>query len=1082
MTRIFTTATFWSYRSTVAVLGAALLVYVFTAATAVQAQEDAAEAEALLSLPDPDSPGVEAWTSEVPAPLATDVIGSPIVGTNVRAAGGPGTGTQAELSMASSGSSIVIVFNGGPAGSGFVTSVDGGSTFSANASPPVPAGANPCCDPGVVSDLLGNFYFLQLFRDDGAGNCTNSLHVSTDGGQNFSNIVGSPFSYASGTTDFPDQPHIGIDRVNTVAGQPQLYVFTRHFTSGINCPQTGGGGQIQGEVTCSTDGGATWAAATVLNPFTDKAHWAVGWDGSVYLVGEGRTSAAAGTCQANGVCSNGQYGNCIDPNTALPNDARCNLRNILLRRSTADCNTGLSFGSPATVVTNLTFSGVGIDREFAQPYVVVDQNDPSIAYVAWSADRLTGVPDRDVLVARCSFTGTTGTCDAPVRVSDNPVGDGTAQYFPMTCMSPDNVLNVSWNDQRAGANSTAIYHTEIATDGGILGAGSSFLTSEVNFTPVNFGGTPDYGDYNENNDACDIDHFYAAWVSHVSPPGIVPASNDPDIFFAVIHNIPDIRVDALAALDVCAGASALEDFDVFNVGDATLTVTNVSRVSGSSDITVEPAPALPLTISPDAHVTFSVRCTPTSSGTKTATIRVASDDPDEPTIDVVATCEGLEPNIVSLIADAGSFGDVCREDFKDLDLTLSNSGGCDLTVSDITSSSTEFQVATVMSYPVVIGAGDSLAVPIRLAPTSLGPKSATLTIMSDDPDTPVKQVAVAGDVPPGDVRVTGSTDFGDVCAEELAEKTVSVCNVGPCNLNVASVTIDCADFTLINNPFPAAVSPDSCQDVVIRFTPTSAGPKSCTLTITSDDPDMSVVQRTVTGATPIPSIDVPPDQAFPPTVIQDVGACRSLRPFPVSNTGQCDLHITNLAITTNADEYSLMGLPSFPIVLEPGHVAGEGDLRTVFEPDVLDRDRLGALQVTYLSDPITGTTATVGRDLCGEGVSTGVRVLATIGGVPIPTGDVFKLQLQRVTGNRKRRGLISIDVLKNPPLQTVTPAAPCLPFQFHGEFGTVDTPVQLLPGFYNVTVTARVNGKRKKKTAGFDLLTCDFNRNVVIDF
>jgi hypothetical protein len=110
----------------------------------------------------------------------------------------------------------------------------------------------------VVGDLSGRFYLTQIFFNDGAGNCTNSIHVSTDGGRTFSSIFGSPFSYASGTTDFPDMPHIGIDRVNLVSGQPQLYVYTRHFTSGINCPATGGSGFLQGEIVCSTNGGAAW--------------------------------------------------------------------------------------------------------------------------------------------------------------------------------------------------------------------------------------------------------------------------------------------------------------------------------------------------------------------------------------------------------------------------------------------------------------------------------------------------------------------------------------------------------------------------------------------------------------------------------------------------------------------------------------------------------------------------------------------------------------------------------------------------------------------------------------------------------
>jgi hypothetical protein len=32
-----------------------------------------------------------------------------------------------------------------------------------------------------------------------------------------------------------------------------------------------------------------------------------------------------------------------------------------------------------------------------------------------------------------------------------------------------------------------------------------------------------------------------------------------------------------------------------------------------------------------------------------------------------------------------------------------------------------------------------------------------------------------------------------------------------------------------------------------------------------------------------------------------------------------------------------------------------------------------------------------------------------------------------------------------------------------------------------VTVTGIVNGRRFKKTVGFDVQTCDFNQNVVVD-
>jgi hypothetical protein len=225
-------------------------------------------------------------------------------------------------------------------------------------------------------------------------------------------------------------------------------------------------------------------------------------------------------------------------------------------------------------------------------------------------------------------------------------------------------------------------------------------------------------------------------------------------------------------------------------------------------------------------------------------------------------------------------------------------------------------------------------------------------------------------------------------------------------------------------------------------------------------------------------IDVSPNQSFLPEVIQSIGACSSEQPFPISNTGKCNLNITNIAV--NGVDYSLSGLPSFPIILEPGHIAGEGNLKTVFAPTALDRDLLGTLSVTYESDPVTHATTTVTRNLSGEGVNTGARVLVTAGGVPLAT--VEKIQLQRINANRNKKILDTNDVAKDVPLTTVTPAAPCSPFQYHREYGTVSNPIQLLPGSYQVTASAIVDGKRKSRTVGFDVDTCDFNPNIVINF
>jgi hypothetical protein len=111
---------------------------------------------------------------------------------------------------------------------------------------------------------------------------------------------------------------------------------------------------------------------------------------------------------------------------------------------------------------------------------------------------------------------------------------------------------------------------------------------------------------------------------------------------------------------------------------------------------------------------------------------------------------------------------------------------------------------------------------------------------------------------------------------------------------------------------------------------------------------------------------------------------------------------------------------------------------------------------------------------------TGARVLVTSGGVPVPL--VESIQIQRITGNRNKPIVDSVDTSMNLPLQTVTPPAPCTPFQFHKEYGAVSNAIELLPGSYDITATAVIDGKRQKQTVPFDIDTCGFNPTITVQF
>ena len=254
----------------------------------------------------------------------------------------------------------------------------------------------------------------------------------------------------------------------------------------------------------------------------------------------------------------------------------------------------------------------------------------------------------------------------------------------------------------------------------------------------------------------------------------------------------------------------------------------------------------PVPVSSGGSIEVVIRFQPSSIGPNgPATLTIKSSDPASPmTISVSGFCPA--PHLNLMIANTGNFGNVCVGSFADEPLILTNSGKCMLSVKNVTSSSSEFVVAEVLSFPLTIAPGGFLPIPIRFEPASFGTQSATLTVTSNDPAGP-QTIAVSGFAPSGTLAVSGSLCFGGVRACCRAERTLSICNVGDCSLHVTSVAFKrkSCSWKLINNPFPATLHPGSCLGVVIRYKAIERCPVCCELVIKSDDP-----------VTPIKCLDV----------------------------------------------------------------------------------------------------------------------------------------------------------------------------------------------------------------------------------
>jgi photosystem II stability/assembly factor-like uncharacterized protein len=216
------------------------------------------------------------------------------------------------------------------------------------------------------------------------------------------------------------------------------------------------------------------------------------------------------------------------------------------------------------------------------------------------------------------------------------------------------------------------------------------------------------------------------------------------------------------------------------------------------------------------------------------------------------------------VPSAPVFGALCPGGSAVDTLKVCNTSLGNLVVTSIVSSSPEFVIVPPSGgFPVSVSHDFCFPFQVKFTPAAPGPRSATITINTNDPSFPSVQVTVTGTgLAPSEVRVTGNTDFGVASAWKDARRTVSLCNIGACPLDALSASIDCTDFTLVNNPLPATLQPGACLDLDVAFDPALPGEYSCKLTITTNSPTTPNVVRELTGRTP-PAVSVHAGVAWP---------------------------------------------------------------------------------------------------------------------------------------------------------------------------------------------------------------------------
>jgi fibronectin type 3 domain-containing protein len=216
---------------------------------------------------------------------------------------------------------------------------------------------------------------------------------------------------------------------------------------------------------------------------------------------------------------------------------------------------------------------------------------------------------------------------------------------------------------------------------------------------------------------------------------------------------------------VAAGASRSVTFTIENLGDADLELNGSPRVEISGTdlaaFSVTTQPSSP--VAANGSVSFQLAFDPSSTGSKSATISIVSNDTDESPYDFTATGICASQPAPDINVTQGStdipdgigsfdFGTVTAGASQSVTFTIENLGDADLELNGsprVAISGTDlaaFSVTTQPDSPVAENA--SVSFQLAFDPSSTGSKSATITIVSNDIDESPYDFALVGTTPP----------------------------------------------------------------------------------------------------------------------------------------------------------------------------------------------------------------------------------------------------------------------------------------------------------------------------------------------